>query len=127
MFDYAIQKESEGWSVWTCAPMTGDRRNFVGHYRTKRDALRAIDRLREDAPKTAQQWPTGRTVKQVRAMTPQELYAEGWGSDMLGGEPTVIEFDDGSTIYASQDDEGNGAGALFGYYKGNHIRLIAPR
>lgn len=46
MTDYMIQKERDGWSVWTCAPHTGDRRDFMSEHRTKRQALAAIDRYR---------------------------------------------------------------------------------
>jgi hypothetical protein len=51
----------------------------------------------------------GRTVKSVRYLTPEETKEMGWYS-----RPLVIEFDDGSLIFPSRDDEGNGAGALFG-------------
>ncbi len=42
---YMVQKEKHGWSLWTCTPGSGDRRDWIGDYRTKRDALRAMDKL----------------------------------------------------------------------------------
>lgn len=50
----------------------------------------------------------GKTIKNVRYMTDEEIMNNGWCN-----RPLVIFFTDGSYMYASQDDEGNGAGALF--------------
>ena len=55
----------------------------------------------------------GSVIAKVRAMTDEELAVEGWEMNRHG-RPTVLEFGDGSKIYASQDPEGNGPGALFG-------------
>ena len=52
----------------------------------------------------------GKTVKEVRKMTPAESKKEGWA----GISTTVVEFEDGTKIYASRDPEGSGPGALFG-------------
>lgn len=51
----------------------------------------------------------GKTVFAVRYLTPDEAEALGWSS-----RPLMIEFDDGTLIFASRDDEGNGAGSLLG-------------
>jgi hypothetical protein len=51
----------------------------------------------------------GKRIVAIRAMTTNEMEAEDWSR-----EAVVIELDDGSTIYPSMDDEGNGPGALFG-------------
>lgn len=51
----------------------------------------------------------GRTVKAVRYLTKAEMDALCWGESVL-----VIEFDDGTMVFPSRDDEGNGGGALFG-------------
>ncbi len=59
---------------------------------------------------------TGATVVRVREMTRKELEGEGWAEDRHGAR-TAIVFSDGSVVYASRDDEGNGPGALFGYNK----------
>lgn len=50
----------------------------------------------------------GKTIKAVSYMTDKEMKQMGWDN-----KPLVIEFTDGTLIFASQDDEGNGAGALF--------------
>ena len=63
----------------------------------------------------------GATVKAIRPMTSRELKAEGWSFSQWH-IPTVIELSDGSILYPSQDEEGNGPGALFGVTsKGQHI------
>jgi len=51
----------------------------------------------------------GQKIQEVRRMTADEAEAEGWDR---GG--TVIVLANGIKLYASRDDEGNGAGALFG-------------
>ena len=55
----------------------------------------------------------GRQVTAVRYMTANEIDAYGWTQ-----AAAVITFDDGTEIFASRDDEGNGAGALFTTIKG---------
>lgn len=52
---------------------------------------------------------TGKKIVNVRYMSKAEMDAHGWYNRAL-----VIQLDDGTLIYPSQDDEGNGAGALFG-------------
>ncbi len=49
----------------------------------------------------------GRKIISVRYMLPDEYEEFGWTGSTL-----VIFLDDGSYFYASQDDEGNGPGAL---------------
>ena len=64
----------------------------------------------------------GRIVKEVRVMTLEEKELEGWNdrSDVV-----VIVFDNGAKVYASQDEEGNGPGALFGVNeKGILLQLV---
>ncbi len=50
----------------------------------------------------------GKTIKNVRYMTDKEMIKNMWYK-----KPLVIFFTDGSYMYASADDEGNDAGALF--------------
>jgi hypothetical protein len=57
-------------------------------------------------------WPIGRTITSMRAMTNKECRAQGW--DGFRSTGLVLILDDGSKIFASQDEEGNGPGALFG-------------
>jgi hypothetical protein len=54
----------------------------------------------------------GKKVKSVRYITQEEQEHMGWYN-----RPLVIEFDDGSLILPSRDDEGNDGGALFGQSK----------
>lgn len=65
----------------------------------------------------------GRTVTNVRCMTAEELEAENW--DAHWANPTAIVFDDGTVVYASRDDEGNGPGVLFGIDSTGGFRLTA--
>lgn len=51
----------------------------------------------------------GRTITEVRPMTPAELRKEYWS-----GPGTVLVLDDGTKLYPSCDEEGNDPGALFG-------------
>lgn len=51
----------------------------------------------------------GKRVKGVRYLTKGEVEALGWCASAL-----VLEFEDGTLLFPSRDDEGNGAGALFG-------------
>ena len=57
----------------------------------------------------------GRKIVCVRPITEQEREDEGWDNDHSA--TSVIELDNGTLIYPSQDDEGNGAGTLFGKSK----------
>lgn len=69
----------------------------------------------------------GRTITGVRLMTKAELEKEGWSIGRYD-DPLVIELDNGSLLYASQDDEGNGPGVIFGASKtGKHFRLVDPQ
>lgn len=49
----------------------------------------------------------GKSIKSVRYMSDAERDEMGWG-----GKPAVIELNDGTLMFAMQDDEGNGAGCL---------------
>jgi hypothetical protein len=51
----------------------------------------------------------GRTIRAVRPMTPAECAAEGWEHPAL-----ALILDNGTVLYPSRDDEGNGPGAFFG-------------
>ena len=58
----------------------------------------------------------GKVIKRVREMTPTEMAREGWDYPT-----TVIECTDGTLIYPSQDEEGNGPGSLFGFVSGKTV------
>jgi hypothetical protein len=53
----------------------------------------------------------GKKITKIRPISKKEMEDEGWESC---GATSVIELEDGTTIYPSQDDEGNGGGTLFG-------------
>lgn len=67
-------------------------------------------------------YPNGLTITGVRYLTSQELAAEGWE----GGTCVAVVLSDGSIIYASQDYEGNGAGALFGRMRDSGTFWLTP-
>lgn len=50
----------------------------------------------------------GLTVARVRPMSDKELAREGWD----GESAVIIEFDDGSSLHAMRDPEGNGPGVI---------------
>ena len=50
----------------------------------------------------------GRTIVRVRYTTDQEMRGLYWFERGI-----VLELDDGTSIFPSRDDEGNGPGALF--------------
>lgn len=50
----------------------------------------------------------GRTIRAIRYMTEVEAGDMDWHD-----APIVIQLDDGTFLWPSADDEGNGAGALF--------------
>ncbi|MBI4397289.1 MAG: hypothetical protein HY548_09350 [Elusimicrobia bacterium] len=51
----------------------------------------------------------GKKIVDVRPMSYEEMQEEGWDTPT-----TVIVLDDGCKLFASRDEEGNGAGRLFG-------------
>jgi hypothetical protein len=57
----------------------------------------------------------GAKIIKIRDMTKKEADAEGW--DLSHNGCRVLELSNGINLYASQDYEGNGPGALFFYDK----------
>ena len=53
----------------------------------------------------------GAKIVKIRQMTEDEANLEGWSLDRNGCR--VLVLSNGITLYASQDYEGNGPGALF--------------
>lgn len=76
----------------------------------------------DNAPETVGPYPNGLTITGVRYLTPQEMQTEGWE----GGTCVAVVLSDGSIIYASQDYEGNGAGALFGRMRDSGTFWLTP-
>lgn len=67
---------------------------------------------------------TGRRITAVRPMTSAELTDECWATNRRHANPVAIVLDDGTILYASSDEEGNGPGALFGRLaNGEHIAI----
>ena len=59
--------------------------------------------------KVATKQLVGKKIADVRYLGPGEVENLGWSSSCL-----VIQLEDGTLLFPSQDDEGNGPGALFG-------------
>ena len=67
----------------------------------------------------------GRKIKNIRLLTDKELKDNFWNDS--GERSAVIELDDGTILYASQDYEGNGPGAIFGINKnGKDMFVVYP-
>ena len=67
----------------------------------------------------------GRSIVEVRAMSAREIEAEGWPLDETA---PVLVLDDGTILFPSRDEEGNGPGALFGATaRKQGFRVFAPR
>jgi hypothetical protein len=65
----------------------------------------------------------GHTIVEVRPMTRAELKKEGWETGRHL-PPTVLVLDNGTKLYPSRDEEGNGPGAMFGAdAKGSNFML----
>ncbi len=56
----------------------------------------------------------GKTIVDVRYLTDEEMKGMSWYNKCI-----VLELNDGSLLFPSRDDEGNGAGALFGQSSDN--------
>lgn len=54
----------------------------------------------------------GLKIVGIRKMTKKEIRDEGWEGQI--DVPTAIVLSDGTLLYASRDDEGNGPGQIFG-------------
>ena len=63
----------------------------------------------------------GSKIVKIRDMTTREAIAEGWSLRHNGCR--VLELDNGIKLYASQDYEGNGPGALFFTEKNKHYAI----
>ena len=70
------------------------------------------EELRIKWGKDASKKLVGKTIKEVRYLNTKEMEGMYWDNSA-----PVIFFTDGSYIFPSRDDEGNGAGALFTSFK----------
>ena len=67
----------------------------------------------------------GRRIVEVRSMSVRELEAEGWPPDET---VPVLILDNGTFLFPSRDEEGNGPGTLFGLTaRGQGFHVTAPR
>jgi len=66
----------------------------------------------------------GKKIKLIRPLSNIELNNEGW--DYVG-TTSVLEFEDGTKIYASSDEEGNNGGTLFGRKKGKNYYVFTKK
>lgn len=58
----------------------------------------------------------GSRIVEVRALTADELAAQGWDDERQGPQ-IVLVLDSGVQVFASRDPEGNGPGCLFGQFE----------
>ena len=63
----------------------------------------------------------GAKIVKIREMTTKEANAEGW--ELYRDGCRVLVLSNGINLYASQDYEGNGPGALFFTEKGKHYAI----
>jgi hypothetical protein len=73
----------------------------------------------------AQPYPNGLTITGVRYLTGQECVNEGWDIGLYD-VAVALTLSDGSMIFASQDYEGNGPGALFGRMRTGEQFILSP-
>ncbi len=57
----------------------------------------------------------GQAIKEFRPMTKTELKEEYWPENQ---QVFVLVLENGMKLFPSKDSEGNGAGSLFGIFKG---------
>ncbi len=67
----------------------------------------------------------GQTVEEVRPMTDEELAENHWA--IRHSRPIVFVFEDGTKIYPSADQEGNGPGQMFGEEPSGRMFAIIPK
>ena len=67
-----------------------------------------MDKIEQKWTKVASDMLVGRKIVMARYMSEGERASMGWSN-----RPIVLQLDDGNMIYASSDDEGNAAGAMF--------------
>jgi len=72
-------------------------------------------------------YPNGLTITGVRYLTRGECEEAGWAYTMDTFDVAVaLTLSDGSMIFASQDYEGNGPGALFGRMRTGEQFILSP-
>lgn len=66
----------------------------------------------------------GHRIVKVRQMTRSELKREGWPANE---KVTVLELDNGMSLWASRDIRGNGPGMIFGAKAGKFFVFLAKK
>lgn len=88
----------------------------------KKPAQPAVDPITDRWTEEAKAKLEGKRIAEVRYMTTEEATLLGWDD-----RPVILILEDGSIFYPSRDDEGNGAGALFGSEVGRAVTLPVLR
>jgi hypothetical protein len=70
--------------------------------------MRAPQKIEKKWQSAATKLLVGKKITSVSYMHPQDVSDMDWSR-----APIVITLDDGTSIYPSQDDEGNGPGSIF--------------
>ena len=73
----------------------------------------------------AQPYPNGLAITGVRYLTGRECTDAGWDIGPYDAA-VALTLSDGSMIFASQDYEGNGPGALFGRMRTGEQFILSP-
>ena len=66
----------------------------------------------------------GRKIVDVISLNKKVIEKEGWDNSPYNSVCLVL--DDGSIIYPSQDEEGNGPGAFFGFKDDQSYYILPP-
>lgn len=81
--------------------------------------------LKADGVEDATAYPIGQKIVDVRLLTRMECESQGW--DVGPHDCAVgLVLSDGSVLFASQDYEGNGPGALFGRLRTGESFVVSP-
>lgn len=78
-----------------------------------------------EAVPSTQAFPIGERIVGVRMLTRQEYEHAGWEPGPYDCAVALV-LSDGSILYASQDYEGNGPGALFGRLRTGEAFTVSP-
>lgn len=70
-------------------------------------------------------FPVGQRIAGVRLLTSEECEHAGWEPGPFDCAVAIV-LSDGSILYASQDYEGNGPGALFGRLRTGEAFTVSP-
>jgi hypothetical protein len=69
--------------------------------------------------------PIGKKLAKIRPMTKAELDDQCW-PDKSWSKPLAMEFEDGTVVFATRDEEANGPGAFLGMTPDHRSFRIKP-